>query len=256
MLLRNLLSVLFVSFAYCSIAQVKLRSGDLSLVIDQYGSVQELVNLQTKQNYLSKDTTAPILSVISQNKRYYPNSFRYSKSTTSAKVSFKGINVVLALKILQKAEHCTFEITSATPEGEIDGIVWGPIPLSLSQKVGEIIGVVRDSAVAIGLQVLNVKTDGGDYSAEGATFARGRAALRQTWGSSIQAFSINRAKSRFADTWCGQLKNTPILPIPNETVVGSKIALFSCKAETTLDLIGKIEVEEGLPHPMIDGVWA
>ena len=34
-----------------------------------------------------------------------------------------------------------------------------------------------------------------------------------------------------------------------------KIALFGCPVEKTLETIGNIEVNEGLPHPIIDGVW-
>ncbi|MCY2990129.1 MAG: hypothetical protein NTY19_19985 [Planctomycetota bacterium] len=36
---------------------------------------------------------------------------------------------------------------------------------------------------------------------------------------------------------------------------GSKIALFGCPEKEALATIGNIEVAEGLPHPMLDGVW-
>jgi len=38
-------------------------------------------------------------------------------------------------------------------------------------------------------------------------------------------------------------------------VKGSKIALFGCPADQALATIGEIELAEGLPHPMLDGVW-
>jgi hypothetical protein len=38
-------------------------------------------------------------------------------------------------------------------------------------------------------------------------------------------------------------------------VVGSKIALFGCPADQALATIGRIELAEGLPHPIIDGEW-
>ena len=38
--------------------------------------------------------------------------------------------------------------------------------------------------------------------------------------------------------------------------MGSRIALFACPAAQALETIGAIEVAEGLPHPMLDGVWA
>jgi hypothetical protein len=38
-------------------------------------------------------------------------------------------------------------------------------------------------------------------------------------------------------------------------VVGSKIALFGCPEAQALETLGKIEIAEGLPHPMLDGTW-
>lgn len=40
-----------------------------------------------------------------------------------------------------------------------------------------------------------------------------------------------------------------------ETVVGSKIAIFTCPEKETLDRIEQIELAEGLPHPMVNGKW-
>ncbi len=253
---KVIISVFLLHFAWTASAQTKLESEDLQLAINKKGYLTAIVNKQTKVNYLSNDTFAPILTLVANNQRWLPSKFEYSGKSAVAQVSFKGSKVVLTLKVLQKKTHLTFEIIGATNAELIEGIVWGPIPLTISGKVGEIIGVVRDSAVAVGLQVLNVKTDGGDYSAEGATFSRGQAALKQKYGSSIQAFSINRDRLRYADTWCGQLKHTPIQPISGENVVGSKIAIISCAETSTLERIGAIELEEGLPHPMFEGIWA
>ncbi len=38
-------------------------------------------------------------------------------------------------------------------------------------------------------------------------------------------------------------------------VIGSKIALFGCRAGEVLDRIEQIELAEGLPHPELNGVW-
>jgi hypothetical protein len=115
---------------------------------------------------------------------------------------------------------------------------------------------VRDGRFAIGIQALNPKTLGSypDH-AEGFDMSRGRAAERKPWGSVLQCYSLNRTKPRAADVWLGNFPNMPIPPLPGETVVGSKIALFGCPEPDALERIGEIELAEGLPHPMIDGVW-
>ena len=38
-------------------------------------------------------------------------------------------------------------------------------------------------------------------------------------------------------------------------IIGSKIALFGCEPEEVLNTIEAIELEEGLPHPLLDGTW-
>ena len=38
-------------------------------------------------------------------------------------------------------------------------------------------------------------------------------------------------------------------------IIGSRIALFGCKATQALDQIEKIELGENLPHPELNGVW-
>ena len=37
---------------------------------------------------------------------------------------------------------------------------------------------------------------------------------------------------------------------------GAKVAIVGCPSENLLDVIEQIEIENGLPHPTIDGVWA
>ena len=72
----------------------------------------------------------------------------------------------------------------------------------------------------------------------------------------LQAFALDRTKPRTVAGWNGQFPDMPVPPMPGETVVGSKVALFAQPADRALERIGAIEVAEGAPHPMIDGVWA
>ena len=37
---------------------------------------------------------------------------------------------------------------------------------------------------------------------------------------------------------------------------GAQIAVLGCPSENLLDILGQIEIENGLPHPTIDGVWS
>ena len=71
----------------------------------------------------------------------------------------------------------------------------------------------------------------------------------------MQAYSINRDRDRFVDAWGGLYKNMPVKALKGETVVGSKIAIFSCKESITFNRLEQIEIAENLPHPTVNGVW-
>jgi hypothetical protein len=171
-------------------------------------------------------------------------------------LSFAPHQATVDVQVQAKATHLVLSIVRAEPARHIDAIVWGPYPTTIAKTVGEIIGVVRDGETAIGLQVLNAKTLGGDLpNDEGSTWARGIAATPTPFGSTLQAYAINRDRERTVDAWGGVYKRMPVPPIPGETVVGSAIALFSSAESETFDRLEQIALAEKLPRPMIDGVW-
>ncbi|MBM3416082.1 MAG: hypothetical protein FJY20_06470 [Bacteroidetes bacterium] len=244
-----------IVFSHCCGAQSGFKSGNMKLAINKKGFLTQLSSTETGINYLATDTIAPLLTVISNTVKHLPSSTKYNTSSKILAIKFEKTDITIQVAIKEKKSHVTFEIVKAEPSKLIDGILWGPVPLSISETIGEIIGVVRNKDVAVGIQVLNIETDGGDYTPEGATFDRGKAALKTAWGSTLQAHSINRDRQRFINSWTGSLTNTPVAPMKGKTVVGSKIAIFSCREPETLNQIEKIELAEELPHPMINGKW-
>jgi len=239
-----------------SFAQVSFISGELKMSLNKQGSVTELSNLSTGKNYISTDTLSPLITLVSKNIRYQPSSMNYDKVQKKITLGFKEAGVSIDVRTTSKSTHLVLEIIKAAPESKIDAIIWGPYPNIIAKTIGEIIGVVRDGEVSLGIQVLNIKTMGGDYpSAEGSTWARGIAAVPSKWGSKLQAYSINRDRNRFVDAWGGLYKNMPVKALKGETVVGSKIAVFSCKEPMTFDRLEQIEIAENLPHPTVNGVW-
>jgi hypothetical protein len=237
-------------------AQVALTAGELSVKLNKQGAFSEITSSVTGKNYLYTDTAAPLMTLVSNNKRLAPTSMSYDKAQKKIILSFKEAGVVVDIKVTEKATHLVLEVIKALPANKIDAVIWGPIPNTIGKTVGEIIGVVRDGEVSLGIQVLNIKTLGGDYpNNEGSTWSRGITAIPTLWGSYIQAYSINRDRDRFVDAWGGVMKNMPVKALKGETVVGSKIALFTCKENQTLDRLEQIELAENLPHPTNKGVW-
>ena len=126
---------------------------------------------------------------------------------------------------------------------------------SLGDTIGNTIGVVRSPEFAIGIMALNTKTTGGELAnEEGAVYERGSTAVKKSFGSSLQAFTVNHSRDRFITVW-NRWKNVPVKGIPEGKLEGSAIALFGCKPSEVLPVVSTIEQSEGLPHSLWKKEW-
>lgn len=231
---------------------ITLKSEDLNLALSANGQIIALSNPASGKNYLAPGEKAPLLQIRVDNDWYAPTEASFKSGIIS--LVFQPANIKAQVKVQQKNTHITFELIGLNAKDKVNAVVWGPFPTIIKQTIGEVVGVVRDGEYAIGIQCLNPKTIGGVLSnAEGSNEHRGSTAVAQTYGSSLQAFSLDRSKDRKITVW-GR-PEMPVQAIPNETTLGSKIALFACSEPQVLSRIGAIEVAEGLPHALIDGVW-
>ena len=252
---RTLTIVCLCIFLYGN-TQIKISSANLNIGLDKKGFITLLGNKESGKNYLYTDTTAPLLTLVSKGIRYMPQNLQYDKSANIIRLNYEQANVKIDVKVSVKNTHLVLEIVKAIPEENIDAIIWGPVPTNINKTVGEVIGVVRDSQIAMGMLVLNIKTLGGDLpNSEGSTWTRGIAAKSFAWGSTLQAYAINRNRDRYVDAWGGVYKNMPVKALKGETVTGSKIALFTCWETKTLDAIENITLAEKLPYPAINKTW-
>jgi hypothetical protein len=231
-----------------------LRSGELGLTIDGTGMTAGLVDLKGSVDYAYKQEDSPLLMARIGGEFRAPRAALASADGKALTLDYGEAKIKVALQ--EKPSHIVLEIVSVEPDAVVDRVQWGPIATSIGATVGEVVGVVRNSDFAIGLQVLNIKTLGGPSpNEEGRDTSRSRTAIKTAWGSTLQAYSIDRSRPRNAPVWGGHFPDMPIPPIPGETLIGSKIALFGCPPEKALDRIGEIELAEGLPHPIYDGKW-
>lgn len=236
-----------------ALAQISFETASFEYSMNNKGLITGLKNRQTGLDYLNKDTVSYLLCLISDNLKITPSSSKLDKQNGVIKFIFDKLSVEAEVRIIEKTTHLTFEVVRAEPSSLIDGISWGPVFTSVSKKTGEVVGVVRDDDISLGMLLLNVKTIGGFYNKNGLCEERGSLAWPWKSGSSLQAYSLNRSKQRNVDAM-GHL-NIPLKPMIGETVVGSKIALFSCDEPATLGFIEKIVIDEHLPYPTVNGVW-
>ncbi|MBK9390999.1 MAG: hypothetical protein IPN68_12675 [Bacteroidetes bacterium] len=122
----------------------------------------------------------------------------------------------------------------------IDPLPGQQLPDSLKDKIGQKVDVN-----------VNITGDMPEY----VRLYRGSAAVKKPFGSELRLFSRDRRKPRVIKNWLGNKDHVQYVESIDVDFAGSAVALFGCPEPMTLDIIEKIETGEGLPHPMLDGVW-
>jgi hypothetical protein len=237
-------------------AQISLRTDKFYLTISATGQLAAMTDPATNINYLATEEKSPLLKIRVKSQWEEPSKAVLNVKTSTISLTYPLSKITAEVKVSSQKSHLTFRLTKLSAGDRVSAVIWGPYPTIVKETIGEVVGIVRDGKYAIGLQALNPKTLGGILNKEGGSDGpRGDAAIAQPYGSSIQAYSLDRSKPRRLSVWNDQYPDMPVAPIPGETTIGSAIALFGCPENQVLDHVGAIELAEGLPHPMINGVW-
>ena len=255
--------------------ELSLQGGSLKISFDKTCRITSLVNINSGKNYLLKNDTSYLLSVRINGKYLHPENVQ--KLHSRILLTFAD-NLIVDIFFRENEDYLSLKINKLTGKqaGDVELIVWGPYFTSISDTVGETVGVVRNKDFAIGIQSLNVKTMGGypwyendrmpemdifeqpDYNVYSKNkryvLYRVEAAKPVKGGSSLQAYCRNRDKKRIISNLGYKKYIAP--PWHDGGVVGSEIALFGCKPSEVLKIISEIEINEKLPHTLIDGEWA
>jgi len=254
----------------------EFNTNSFLLGLNDQGSITQFLDNNTNQDYIAKGQSAPFLSIRIDEKILAPSSMILDSESNELVFNYDSVKVEARVKVEDKNSHLTFELIDIHPAEKVELIIWGPYPTTINKSIGETVGVVRGEGFAMGIQALNPKTLGGypwkkndcmpqldifegddfsDLSEEGKRYVlyRVEAAKPEDFGSTLQAYCRNRSEDRIIENW--QHPNYLAPAYVDGGVVGSRIALFGCPVEETLDYIGKIEIAENLPHPIIAGEW-
>ena len=256
-----------------SLVVLELKTNESIINIDDRGNVVAIEIVKKATNYIYQDSASPLMSVRYRNKMLYP--IEAKKSLDGISLLFDN-NIEAQIKILEKDAYVTFELLYLSNSDDVDLIVWGPFNTIVDQVIGETVGVVQSKGYAVGIQSLNPKTLGGypwkendclpqldyldqdnpsDINEEGKTYVlyRIEAAKPTAHGSSLQAYCRDRSKDRDIENMGHDVYQAPAYK--DGGFMGSKIALFACSHDNILPTISDIEINEGLPHPMVEGKW-
>jgi len=257
-----------------------INAGALKLQLNEKGQITAMIDSRDHA-YASTSHTTVLIRIVIDGRMEVPSKASFNAVLGLITFEFADSGAVVDVLIVEESQYATFEIQRI--EGaDVDGIIWGPYMTTVAGSIGESVGVVHNGQFAIGLQALNIKTVGGwpieldrlenvqqSYSDNGdvkpdpdsqqISDSKFEYDVCAAWptseGSLLQAFARNRRKSFRRPAWNLPLVHVAPISGDDASIVGTSIALFGCELQHVLATIEAIEIGEGLPHPMIEGVW-
>ncbi|NKB72852.1 MAG: hypothetical protein GKR89_37765 [Candidatus Latescibacteria bacterium] len=253
-----------------------LETRFFSVELDDTGRFNSLMNKSTDRQYLPTTAAAPLLTLKIAGKDMPPRRLEWLVAERALRLHFAP-EVTADISLAAKSTHIVFELSAVNSARPVELASWGPWPTTIGETIGETVGVVRDRDFAIGIQALNAKTlggrpltdddvmpsydifDSGDYADVSLEFRdrqlyRGDTAVSTEFGSALQAYCRDRSRQRVIRNWGHE---SYVAPAHDDGgVVGAKVALFGCPTSRIMPTLEAIELEEGLPHPTIQGQWA
>lgn len=247
-------------------AQVVLETKETRVGLDKDG-YYESVKVGGQEILL--DGSYPVISVMSKNRLLTPVSMKRKGDILDFTMSDKQ---VVRVKSKETPVCIVLEVVKV-PEA-YDALFFGPFGVSINEVVGDVVGVAQGKGMAFGIQALNIKTNAGipkeyfetlssafkydgkptELSVEKVPVWKQTAATLEQ-GAMFQFTALRRDKEEHRKVL--QVEDALVLPVKGEDakIEGASVALFGSKQSEALARIGEIELEQGLPHPMLDGEW-
>ncbi|WP_406416799.1 Ig domain-containing protein [Streptomyces sp. NBC_00873] len=256
-------------------AAIQLSAGYLVIGLDSTGTVISLKDSRTGTDYLAPGKSASLVSLVINGRQERPTKVTRSGSLLTFTNKEAGFSVVV--KAENRAGYSTLEAVEVEgPAGaDVQTLLWGPLPTSINQTIGQAVGVVRDNQFAIGLRPLTDRTEGAwpqEYQDFGwekdvadnpddlqVALPHGieewSAAGKTPWGSVLRAFTFDYTKERARQHIDGY--RFPVGPLSGRSgqITGSKIALFGASPEMAPTVLSNIATGEHLPYPTQNGQW-
>lgn len=268
----------------------KLSTQYADIKVNGEGFICEITDNRTNKNYVPEGNTSPLLTLYNGKEYINPVNLRIEEDKWH--ITFANQSEAVVTKEI-KDGYVRFCLESLSNREGIEAVTWGPYATTVSQYIGETVGVVRDSTFAIGVHPLEISTtEGVPHNGDDATGGfyinplPGQTVpdkLKDKIGQKVADIDVNRegdlpeyirqirgnaaiAKPYgsdiqfFARDWRKE-KTTDlygrrqVVTALDQDYIGTSIAFFATPPSELMDVIENIEIAENLPHPTIDGEW-
>ena len=246
-----ILILLEIVLGFSISAQHIYKTTNFLMELNSSSEISKMVDLKANQNYAPEENRGYLIRVKSAGIELTPK--KMERKDDMLFFTFEN-GIKLQVRTKQNQDYLRFELTKVIHPEMIDAVLWGSFNTTINETIGEVVGIVRNKDFAIGIQTLNPKTAGGKLVNEEGSTGGTTTATKEKFGSAIQAFCINQAKDRVMTVW-NLHKNVPVKGLKDYLLEGSALTVFGTSPNQVLQMISKIELAEGLPHPVINGEW-
>lgn len=174
--MKNLfLVIVLLILSACSTPESwTFKTDYFSIDVDKKGYITSMKNITVvpAREFSPSDKPSPILSLYNSTEKvyYYPQNAHYNRLNRTLKLDYSnGSTAQISLQPYNKYFKLTLK--SLTPRNGVDAVQWGTYYTNITNLLGEIIGVARDTTEAvnysIGMLALDDNTLGGSSDIEG-----------------------------------------------------------------------------------------
>jgi len=166
----HLYTIVIFSIISCSLfpRQWDIKTDYFQISLNDKGFITGMKNITRKpyREFSPKDKPSPVMCIYDGEKKVYykPVSAAYNESQKVISLTFSN-NSVARVSIVPKGKYICFTLLSLEPCNGIEDVQWGSYHTNITNLMGEIIGVARDTSeavnYAIGALALNDNTLGG-----------------------------------------------------------------------------------------------
>ncbi|MBN8460050.1 MAG: hypothetical protein J0M04_19660 [Verrucomicrobia bacterium] len=142
-------------------AEQILQTRHATLLVDDRGFITSLKSTASNKEYSPKGHPSSLLSLHENGKPNHeliqPTAAVYDAAKHQFTLRFSN-GAAATVSAGSKGDYFRFQLVALEPRGAVDAVVWGPLNTTVSGKIGDIIGVVRDRDFAIGMYGLDDNT--------------------------------------------------------------------------------------------------
>ena len=163
-----MMTLLLLQIGFTAKAQWDFKTDYFKIHIDNKGFITSMKNITVKPNreFSLSDKPSPLLCLYNSKKKVYyePYKAAYNKVDRTVTLNYPNGSIT-KITLLPQKKYFKLTLQSLVPRNDIDGIQWGSYQTNITNLLGEIIGVARDTSeaanYAIGMLALNDNTLGG-----------------------------------------------------------------------------------------------